>query len=113
MCSALQAHCSKLVEKDNPSSIHHQVNLQLSDLLKVVTEREKKRRDKTLAEETMAYQSSQLASSTTQGATAAAGDASAENAVLKDLMLSRSDLPCPELLQLQKRLEELRSQLTS
>ena len=113
MYSALHAHCSKFAKEEDP--YYSQVSIQLSELLEVVREREKRWTEVMLAEETQSFQMkcSQLvdqAKSQEAKETAASSDSSI---TLKELISLETLLPhCQdELQELYTRLEQLQSQL--
>ena len=116
MHSALQVHCSKLAKEQDPSSSSSQVSVQLTGLLEVVREREKGWTEKMLAEETQAFQMkcSQTANQAkSQEAKETAASGSDSSMTVKELMSLEKLLPHDELQELYRRLEQLKSQLSS
>ena len=99
-----------LVKKQDPSSssIHH-VYSQLGELMEVVIDKEKKWKEISLVDQSKAYQQSGLAKGEAQGTAASGG--STDNATLKELVSAKQ--ANPEVQELQRRLEELRSEMNS
>lgn len=112
MYSALQAHCSKFAKEQGPH--HSRVSIQLSELLEVVSEREKRWTEKMLAEETQAFQmkhSQQVHKAKSQEAKETAAASSDSSITLTELISREKLLPQDQLKELYGKLEQLKSQL--
>ena len=111
MYSALQAHCSKFAKEQGPH--YSQVSIQLSELLEVVREREKRWTEKMLAEETHAFQMkcTQLVDQAKSQEAKETAASSGSSMTVKELVSLEKLLPQDELQELYRRLEQLKSQL--
>ena len=104
--SALQAHCSRLAKKQGLPSLHGQVCLQLAELLELAKDREEKWTKKAMADETKAYHGSLMGEEKSKEAWERID---VDKTVLKELIAMQ--LPCAELQELYRKLEELRRQI--
>ena len=109
VCSALQAHCSKLAKEEGPH--YSQVSSQLSELLEVVREREKRWTEKMLAEETQAFQTSCSQQLLVDQAKSQEAKETDSSVTLADLISREKLLPQDQLEELYRKLEQLKSQL--
>lgn len=107
--SALQAYCSKLAKNCEPSSAYGQINLQLSELLEAVRDKEMIWREKQHKEETEAYATSHMADTTDMESQGMATASTSMSSTLKDFIPAKET--CTELKELYKRLDELRIQI--
>ena len=107
----MQAHCSKFAKEEDPH--YSQIGIQLSELLEVVKERERRWTEKMLAEETQAFKvkCSQLVDQPKSQEAKETLASSNSSVTLTELMSSEKLLPQDELQELYRTLEQLKSQL--